>query len=56
MAALTVPVNVGSAVLDLLLTAVAILVYSVSISVPRTILLALPEASASLAAKLVVFV
>ena len=46
----TVPVNVGSAVSDFEFVAVAILLNSVSISVPLTILAGLPEASVSLAA------
>lgn len=51
-----VPVNVGLAASALLVIAVAMLVYSASISVPRTTLFALPEGRESLAAKLVVFV
>ncbi len=51
-----VPVNVGLARSALVATAVAILLNSVSISVPLTILPALPDASASLAAKSVDFV
>ena len=50
------PVNVGDAVLALVAIAVEILLNSVSISVPFTIFDGLPEASASLAAKLVDFV
>ena len=52
----TVPVNVGLAMSALVADAVAILSNSVSISVPLTILLALPEGKLSLAAKFVVFV
>ena len=52
----TVPVNVGPAVSALVATAVAMLLNSVSISVPLTILLALPEGKESLVAKFVVFV
>ena len=52
----TVPVNVGLAMFALVADAVAMLVNSVSISAPLTILLALPEGKESFAAKLVVFV
>ena len=52
----TVPVNVGEAVFDLVATAVAILSNSVFISVPLTILLASPEGKESLVAKFVVLV
>jgi hypothetical protein len=51
-----VPVNVGLMLSDLLLTAVAMLLNSVSISVPRTILSGLPEGRVSFVAKFVDFV
>jgi len=54
--ALTVLVNVGLSELALLLTAVWMLLNSVSNSVPRTTLAALPVGKVSLAVKLVVLV
>jgi hypothetical protein len=51
-----VPVKVGLAKSALVATAVAMLLNSVSISVPLTIFKGLPEAKASLVAKLVDFV
>jgi hypothetical protein len=53
VAAVTVPVKVGLAELALVATAVAMLLYSVSISVPLTILAALPEGRESFVAKLI---
>jgi hypothetical protein len=50
-----VPVNVGDAVSALVEIAVAMLLYSVSISVPLIILAGLPVSSASLDAKSVAF-
>jgi hypothetical protein len=52
----TVPVSVGAAVFAFVATAVAILLNSVSISEPFTILPELPEGRLSFAAKLVVLV
>jgi predicted cobalt transporter CbtA len=54
--AVIVPVIVGLAEFALELTAVWMLLNSVLISVPFTILAGLPEAKESLVAKLVVFV
>ena len=56
VAAVTVPVKVGLAVSALVALAVAMLLNSVSISVPLTILAALPEGRESFVAKLVVLV
>ena len=52
----TVPVSVGAAIFAFVATAVAILLNSVSISEPFTILPELPEGRLSFAAKLVVLV
>ena len=54
LATVTVPVKVGLAESDLVATAVAMLVNSVSISEPRTILPGSPVVSESLAVKFVV--
>jgi hypothetical protein len=52
----TLPVNVGDAKSALVAMAVAMLLNSVSISVPLTILSGSPEVSASFVAKLVLLV
>jgi hypothetical protein len=54
--AVNVPVNEGDAVSAFVATAVAMLLNSVSISVPLTILAALPDAKESFDAKSVLFV
>ena len=56
MGRVTVPVNVGLALSALVPLATAMLLNSVSISVPLTILAGLPETKASLVAKFVVLV
>lgn len=56
LAAVSVPVKVGLALSDLVAIAVAMLVNSLSISEPRTILLGSPVIKKSLEVKLVTFV